>query len=183
MTTYKIIRFFQEEDEDNRVVKTGLTLEEAQKHCKDPETSSSTGTLGKAKYLTERYGAWFDGYTVDDEEEDEVEYDGSKCPACGDWIDYCQGHGEIGDPEGHAILKWARHETYMAYMAKGKQTFTEKDVEITQGHETLQLSAAIYGVRISKRYSDFSTEEALQDFLADLNHHERPAQYAELFRN
>ena len=29
----------------------------------------------------------------------------SKCPACGDFIDYCQGHGEIGDPEGYAIIK------------------------------------------------------------------------------
>ena len=29
----------------------------------------------------------------------------SKSPACGDFIDYCQGHGEIGDPEGYAIIK------------------------------------------------------------------------------
>lgn len=28
----------------------------------------------------------------------------SRCPACGDLIDYCQGHGEIGDPVGRAIL-------------------------------------------------------------------------------
>lgn len=28
----------------------------------------------------------------------------SCCPACGDPIDYCQGHGEIGDPAGRAIL-------------------------------------------------------------------------------
>lgn len=27
-----------------------------------------------------------------------------RCPACGDPIDYCQGHGEIGDPAGCAIL-------------------------------------------------------------------------------
>lgn len=26
------------------------------------------------------------------------------CPVCGEPIDYCQGHGEIGDPEGRAIL-------------------------------------------------------------------------------
>ena len=181
MATYQIIRFFK--GKDNRVIDTGLTLEEAQEHCNDPETSSSTATSDEAEYLTERYGAWFDGYTVDDEEEEEVEYDGSKCPACGDWIDYCQGHGQIGDPEGHAILKRARHEIFMAYMAKGGIMFTEKDVEITQGHETLQISALIYGVRISKRYSDYSTAEALQDFLSDINHHERPAQYAELLRN
>lgn len=33
----------------------------------------------------------------------------SLCPACGDPIDYCQGHGEIGDPWGYAILR--RHDT------------------------------------------------------------------------
>lgn len=27
-----------------------------------------------------------------------------ECPACGADIQYCQGHGEIGDPEGAAIL-------------------------------------------------------------------------------
>lgn len=26
------------------------------------------------------------------------------CPACGEATDFCQGHGEIGDPEGHRIL-------------------------------------------------------------------------------
>lgn len=26
------------------------------------------------------------------------------CPVCGDVIDYCLGHGEIGDPRGWAIL-------------------------------------------------------------------------------
>lgn len=29
----------------------------------------------------------------------------SLCPACGSVIDYCQGHGEIGDPVGAAIIK------------------------------------------------------------------------------
>jgi hypothetical protein len=32
----------------------------------------------------------------------------SRCPACGSPIDYCQGHGEIGDPAGADIL--ARHD-------------------------------------------------------------------------
>lgn len=27
-----------------------------------------------------------------------------ECPACGDDIQHCQGHGEIGDPDGAAIL-------------------------------------------------------------------------------
>ena len=35
-----------------------------------------------------------------EEEEEEV----SRCPACGDPIDYCQGHGKIGDRAGRNIL-------------------------------------------------------------------------------
>lgn len=26
------------------------------------------------------------------------------CPACGEPADYCQGHGEVDDPDGHAVL-------------------------------------------------------------------------------
>lgn len=29
----------------------------------------------------------------------------SRCPACGSPMDYCQGHGEIGDPAGWAVLE------------------------------------------------------------------------------
>ena len=36
---------------------------------------------------------------------EECDEDGlSRCVACGDVIDYCQGHGAIGDPAGRAIL-------------------------------------------------------------------------------
>ena len=28
-----------------------------------------------------------------------------RCPACGEVIDYCLGHGEIGNPEGFTILQ------------------------------------------------------------------------------
>ncbi len=27
------------------------------------------------------------------------------CPACADPVDYCQGHGETGDPDGFARLR------------------------------------------------------------------------------
>jgi hypothetical protein len=46
-----------------RVIKRGLTLEEAQAHCKDPETSSRTCTSSKACALTRKIGPWFHGYT------------------------------------------------------------------------------------------------------------------------
>ena len=38
-----------------------------------------------------------------DVEDDEEEYV-SVCPACGEFIDYCLGHGDMGDPDGAAIL-------------------------------------------------------------------------------
>ena len=38
-----------------------------------------------------------------DVEDDEEEYV-SVCPACGEIIGYCLGHGELGDPDGAAIL-------------------------------------------------------------------------------
>jgi hypothetical protein len=37
---YKIVRFYFKHG--RRVIKTGLTLEQAQRHCNDPETSSTT---------------------------------------------------------------------------------------------------------------------------------------------
>lgn len=60
--TYKVIRHFYH---SNRkfTVKTGLTLKEAQEHCNDPETSSSTCTSPAGKRRTRRSGPWFDGWT------------------------------------------------------------------------------------------------------------------------
>jgi hypothetical protein len=57
---YKIVRHFF--NGRKRTIKTGLTLEDAQAHCKDPETSSSTATSAKAKRYTRTRGRWFDGY-------------------------------------------------------------------------------------------------------------------------
>ena len=47
---YKIIRFYAPTvRHEEEVIRTGLTLEEAQEHCNDPETREE--------------GKWFDGYT------------------------------------------------------------------------------------------------------------------------
>jgi len=46
MPTYSIIRF--RINRDNEVIKTGLTLDEAQEHCNDESTHGD---------------GWFDGYT------------------------------------------------------------------------------------------------------------------------
>ena len=51
MTTYKIVRFYQDLDRSNRVMARGLTLAEAQAHCQREDTHGD---------------GWFDGY---DEEE------------------------------------------------------------------------------------------------------------------
>ena len=52
MQTYSIIRFYAPHlSKGSRVIKRGLTLEEAQEHCKRPETR--------------RDGEWFDGYDAE----------------------------------------------------------------------------------------------------------------------
>ena len=64
-TTYKIIRFrFQGE---NSVIKTGLTLDEAQEHCSREDTHGGDTADGSA---------WFDGYEREDGEDDDglIEY-------------------------------------------------------------------------------------------------------------
>lgn len=63
MSTYRVTRFYQDPDRESEVVKRGLTLEEAQAHCKDPETSSTTCTSSTGKGRTKRRGPWFEGYT------------------------------------------------------------------------------------------------------------------------
>lgn len=64
MTTYKIVRYYRDNPGLNGTVVTrGLTLEQAQAHCNDPETSSSTATSAEGVERTKQYGPWFDGYT------------------------------------------------------------------------------------------------------------------------
>jgi hypothetical protein len=48
MQTYKIVRFYRDEFKNNKTIKKGLTLEEAQKHCQRDDTKGED---------------WFDGYT------------------------------------------------------------------------------------------------------------------------
>jgi hypothetical protein len=63
MESYKIVRmFFNNGEPSHRTITTGLSLEEAQEHCNDPETSSSTCTSSKMKAYTKLHGPWFDGY-------------------------------------------------------------------------------------------------------------------------
>lgn len=61
--TYKIVRFFRDNPRKNFTLRTGLTLAEAQEHCSDPETSSSTCTFDDGKIRTAHNGPWFEGFT------------------------------------------------------------------------------------------------------------------------
>ncbi len=59
---FRIVRHYYNGPTYHRTIKAGLTLEQAQAHCKDPETSSSTASSSAAKARTRRMGPWFDGY-------------------------------------------------------------------------------------------------------------------------
>ena len=60
MNKFKIVRMYFKGGK--RVIERGLTLKEAQAHCQDPETSSSTCTKSAGRRRTKLHGAWFDGY-------------------------------------------------------------------------------------------------------------------------
>jgi len=65
MSTYKIVRCYMNGGHQFRTVKRGLTLEQAQAHCRNPETSSKTATSAAARRRTKTRGPWFDGYEDD----------------------------------------------------------------------------------------------------------------------
>tara|TARA_R100000781_G_scaffold33754_1_gene24486 strand:- start:1301 stop:1456 length:156 start_codon:yes stop_codon:yes gene_type:complete len=48
---YKIVRFYKDSDhpDNHKIIKTGLSEEEAQEHCQRDDTHKA--------------GVWFDGYT------------------------------------------------------------------------------------------------------------------------
>lgn len=65
MDKYKVTRSYFNKPGQRRTILSNLTLEEAQAHCKDPETSSRTCTGSTGKARTRRMGPWFDGYERD----------------------------------------------------------------------------------------------------------------------
>jgi hypothetical protein len=62
--TYRVVRMYFEE-RPRKVLARGKTLEQVQRWCSDPDTSSSTTTSTAGKRHTEKYGAWFDGWEED----------------------------------------------------------------------------------------------------------------------
>lgn len=63
MDRYKIVRYYYRGG--HRTIQKGLTLEQAQAHCADPETSSKTAKSARARAVTRRMGNWFDGFDHD----------------------------------------------------------------------------------------------------------------------
>ena len=61
--TYKITRNFFDLAKERKVIREGLTLEEAQEHCNDLESSSTTCTTEPGITRTQMHGPWFDSYT------------------------------------------------------------------------------------------------------------------------
>lgn len=59
---YRVVRLYQRAGIRRRVIINCCTLEEAQYHCSNPETSSSTCTNANGKARTQRLGPWFDAY-------------------------------------------------------------------------------------------------------------------------
>lgn len=63
--TYEVVRMYQD-GRKSRTQQHNLTLEQAQKWCNDPETSSKTASkyagMTKQKNLDRKCGHWFDGY-------------------------------------------------------------------------------------------------------------------------
>ncbi len=60
--SYRIVRFYEDAGIRRRIIEDRLTEAEAQAHCSDPETSSSTATNATARRRTRQLGRWFDGY-------------------------------------------------------------------------------------------------------------------------
>lgn len=63
MATYRVTRRFFDDSIPEQCREEGLTLEEAQKICRDPESSSRTCQDPDNVRMTELFGPWFDGYS------------------------------------------------------------------------------------------------------------------------
>ena len=61
--SYTIVRNYFRKPGRGRVIARGLSEEQAQAHCSNPETSSSTCQTARTKAITRRNGPWFDSYT------------------------------------------------------------------------------------------------------------------------
>jgi hypothetical protein len=59
VSTYRVVRKFRDHP-NSVVIKTGLTHDEAVKHCEDPESGSTTCQSSAGRVLTDKMGPWAD---------------------------------------------------------------------------------------------------------------------------
>lgn len=59
---YNVRRLYFRQPGRKRLILSRVTLEQAQAHCSDPQTSSSTCTSSAGRARTRRMGPWFDSY-------------------------------------------------------------------------------------------------------------------------
>jgi hypothetical protein len=59
--TYCILRFYRNGLTKTKVIRRGLTREEADNYCASDDADSRTASSAEAKYHTELHGPWFDG--------------------------------------------------------------------------------------------------------------------------
>ena len=86
---------------------------------------------------------------------------GDGCPACGEIVDYCQGHGRIGDPDGADVL--ADHATGShgncdsAAECQYGDAVEYPDMELQSDYSdgTLDDDALEYATRVMLRYSSW----------------------------
>jgi hypothetical protein len=69
---YKVVRFHKSGNKGRVTIAKGLKLGQAQSHCQHPETSSSTAKERAGKRYTKNHGEWFDGYTHESVQLDEL---------------------------------------------------------------------------------------------------------------
>lgn len=62
---YEVVRFFANYPGEEVVLATGLTLQEAQDRCSDPEGSSATATSPAGVKRTLECGPWFEGFRAE----------------------------------------------------------------------------------------------------------------------
>ena len=58
----------------------------------------------------------------------------SRCVACGEFISYCLGHGEIGDPAGFAILAEHDNDYHVNCDPRGCRAEVEPTCDICGRH-------------------------------------------------
>ena len=62
MTTYRVVRIYERTIVPNRIVRRGMSLEEAVAHCEDPKSNSRTAKGKHQTVRTKKYGHWHDAY-------------------------------------------------------------------------------------------------------------------------